>query len=89
MVLPLSVNAHESHPQDKLEHNWEEYSTDFHEIEAGSHKFTYWKNFMKHTRTCHITHKIKTVVYYCDLHDHTKSESFLEETIHSSPHKHE
>ncbi|MFD1037494.1 hypothetical protein ACFQ3N_03520 [Virgibacillus byunsanensis] len=69
-----------------VQHNWLEFSTGYETIETDSHEYTYWKNFMRHTRTCDISHKIKTVVYYCDLHNHTNSKSFLEETIHSFRH---
>ncbi|MBP1971288.1 hypothetical protein J2Z83_003427 [Virgibacillus natechei] len=74
---------------DETQHNWEEYSTDTEIIHTGSHEYTYWKNFGRESRTCNISHKIKTVVYYCDVHDHTYSETFLEETIHSEDHTHE
>ena len=67
-------------------HNWIEYSTGYETIEVGSHEYSYWKNFIRHTRTCHISHVIKTVVYYCDEHDHTKTETELVETIHSGNH---
>src|SRR5690625_1830196 len=67
-------------------HNWVEYSTSFETIEVGTHEYSYWKNFIRHTRTCHISHVIKTVVYYCDEHDHTKVETELVETIHSGNH---
>ncbi|WP_099159739.1 hypothetical protein [Virgibacillus ndiopensis] len=69
------------------QHNWEKSSTNYDRIHTGSHEYTYWKNFMRETRTCDISIKIKTVVYYCDLHDHTKSTTHLEETIHSGRHK--
>jgi hypothetical protein len=68
-------------------HNWVEYSTSYDTIEVGSHEYSYWKNFIRHTRTCHISHVIKTVVYYCDEHDHTKTETELTETIHSGNHR--
>ena len=71
---------------DDLDHNWVEYSVDYNEVDGGTHEYTYWKNFIKRTRTCHKTHVIQTVVYYCDVHDHTKSETFLDDTIHSHQH---
>lgn len=67
-------------------HNWQEYSTHYEIIEAGSHEYTYWKNFIERTRTCDISHKMKSVVYYCDVHGHTDSEIYLDETIHSHEH---
>jgi hypothetical protein len=67
-------------------HNWVEYSTSYDTIEVGTHEYSYWKNLSRHTRTCHISHVIKTVVYYCADHDHTKSEIELVETIHSGNH---
>ncbi len=67
-------------------HKWEKVSTDVNMIHTGSHEFTYWKNFMRHTRTCDISQKVKTIVYYCDLHNHTKSESIHIETVHSERH---
>lgn len=68
------------------EHNWQESSTDYNTIQTGSHEYTYWKNFIRETHTCEISQRIKTVVYYCDIHDHTKSETEVEETIHSGRH---
>ncbi|MUK90197.1 hypothetical protein GMD78_17635 [Ornithinibacillus sp. L9] len=92
--LPLNVDVTEAAAAEKLnvdtaetKHNWKEYSTDYEIIEVGTHEYTYWKNFIRHKRTCHISHRIKTVVYYCDIHDHTKSETFLEEIIHSEKHR--
>ncbi|WP_047981799.1 hypothetical protein [Ornithinibacillus contaminans] len=74
-------------PTSLEEHNWQKSSVDYNVIEVGTHDYTYWKNFMKRTRTCHISHRIKTVVYYCDIHNHTKSETSLEEIIHSERHR--
>ncbi|WP_157087658.1 hypothetical protein [Oceanobacillus damuensis] len=71
-----------------VEHNWVEYSTDIKEMEVDTHDITYWKNLMRYTRTCTISHVIRTVVYYCDIHDHTKSETFLDDVIHSEKHSH-
>lgn len=68
-------------------HNWEAYSTHYETVDGGSHAYTYWKNFMEQTRTCAISHKLKSVVYYCDVHDHTDSQIFFEETIHSERHE--
>jgi hypothetical protein len=76
-------------PHNHEEHNWKQSSVDYHTIEVGEHEFSYWKNFMKHSRTCHISHRIKTVVYYCDIHGHTKSETILDEIIHSVKHDHD
>lgn len=70
------------------EHNWKEYSTDTEILHIESHDIPYWKNFMRYTRTCDISHEVKTVVYYCDLHDHTKSETYLEDITHSENHSH-
>ncbi|WP_373893514.1 hypothetical protein ACUL41_04980 [Virgibacillus natechei] len=83
----LEVGA-EVTPQeiDDTEHNWQESSTDYNTIPTGSHEYTYWKNFIRETRTCEISQRVKTVVYYCDIHDHTKSETHVEETIHSGKH---
>ncbi|GAB3053020.1 hypothetical protein GCM10027286_15610 [Virgibacillus ainsalahensis] len=67
-------------------HNWKESSTSFETIPVDTHEYTYWKNFLRVTRTCEISHKVKTVVYYCDLHDHTKSQTQMEEIIHSGKH---
>ncbi|WP_135108516.1 hypothetical protein [Lentibacillus salicampi] len=68
------------------QHNWVEYSIHYKTVEAGSHEYTYWKNFIERTSTCHISHRLKSVVYYCDVHDHTDSKIYLEETIHSNEH---
>jgi hypothetical protein len=81
------VENFERIPTSLEEHNWQEYSVDYDIIEVGSHEYNYWKNFMKRTRTCHISHRIKTVVYYCDIHDHTKSETILDKIIHSEKHR--
>ena len=70
------------------QHNWKEYSTDTNIFQNDSHDITYWKNFISYTRTCNISHKVKTVVYYCDMHDHTKSETYLEDITHSENHSH-
>lgn len=82
----VSVHAEETQIIEQEEHNWIESSEDYHEIEAGTHDFSYWKNFMKYNRTCLKTNIIRTVVYYCDIHDHTKSESILHDTKHSLEH---
>ncbi|MFD2762093.1 hypothetical protein [Lentibacillus juripiscarius] len=68
-------------------HNWVEYSTHVETVDAGSHEYTYWKNLIQRTRTCDISHKLKSVVYYCDTHDHTDVEIFHEETVHSEKHE--
>jgi 5-bromo-4-chloroindolyl phosphate hydrolysis protein len=67
-------------------HNWVEQSTSYETIEVGTHEYSYWKNFLRHTRSCRVSHVIKTVVYYCEEHDHTKTETELVETIHSGHH---
>ncbi|MFD1362068.1 hypothetical protein [Lentibacillus salinarum] len=77
----------ENEQPDGEQHNWGEYSTHYETIDARSHEYTYWKNFIERTRTCDISHKIKSVVYYCDVHDHTDTEIFLEEIIHSEEHE--
>ncbi|CDQ38836.1 hypothetical protein BN990_01111 [Virgibacillus salexigens] len=86
--LPTIALAHTETTEDdsNKSHNWQEYSRDTNIIDTGTHEFTYWKNFMKHKRTCQISQKVETIVYYCDVHDHTKSETKYLETIHS--HKH-
>ncbi len=88
MVL-AAESPMERTPHNHEGHNWKQSSVDYHVIEAGEHEFSYWKNFMKHSRTCHISHRIKTVVYYCDIHGHTKSETTLDEINHSVKHQHE
>ncbi|MFA1820321.1 hypothetical protein ACDX78_09070 [Virgibacillus oceani] len=86
-LMLTNVSAAEIEKEgDSAEHNWVEYSTSFETIEVGTHEYSYWKNLIRHTRTCHISHVIKTVVYYCDEHDHTKVETELVETIHSGNH---
>ncbi|MFC3041876.1 hypothetical protein ACFOGI_16700 [Virgibacillus xinjiangensis] len=72
---------------EELSHNWEESSTSEDIIHADSHEYTYWKNFLRVTRTCDISHRVTTTVYYCDVHDHTKSETNLEEVMHSGKHR--
>lgn len=67
-------------------HNWVEYSVDYHEVDAGTHEYSYWKNFMKRERTCQITHVIKTDTFYCNKHDHIKVETTLENIMHSHQH---
>ncbi|UJL45481.1 hypothetical protein KFZ58_13855 [Virgibacillus sp. NKC19-16] len=90
LPMDLPKAAAEANPQETeegdSEHNWQEYSTDYNTIQTGSHEYTYWKNFMRETGTCEISQRIKTVVYYCDIHDHTKSETEVEETTHSGRH---
>ncbi len=67
-------------------HQWVKMGTEFAVIPVDTHEFTIWHNFVKKKRNCEITHKVKTVVWYCELHHHTKSETLLEETIHSKQH---
>ncbi|MBR3117836.1 MULTISPECIES: hypothetical protein [Oceanobacillus] len=95
IVLAVSYNTvnaevieHESNDKESSHHNWVEYSTDTTVLEVGSHEGSYMKNLLRYSYVCDISHKIKTVVYYCDEHDHTKSETFLEEVIHSEEHRH-
>ncbi|WP_412976995.1 hypothetical protein [Ornithinibacillus sp. 179-J 7C1 HS] len=74
-------------PTTNEEHNWKQSSVHYDVILVGEHEYTYWKNFMKHKRTCTISHRIKTVVYYCDIHNHTKVVTTLDEVIHSEKHR--
>lgn len=67
-------------------HVWEHSSTNYETVQVGSHEFDYWKNFLRYSRTCDVSHKLMTVVYYCDVHDHTASETHIEDVVHS--HKH-
>ncbi|WP_068673223.1 hypothetical protein [Oceanobacillus sp. Castelsardo] len=71
---------------EKSHHNWAEYGVDYHEVDGGTHEYSYWKNFIKRNRTCQITHVIKTITFYCDKHDHTRSNTVLEKTKHSHHH---
>ncbi|WP_139223995.1 hypothetical protein [Lentibacillus halodurans] len=87
LVIGLMQAEAKPNEGETKQHNWQEYSTHYETVDAGSHEYTYWKNFIERTRTCDISHKLKSVVYYCDLHDHTDSQIFLEETIHSEKHK--
>ncbi|MFD2629898.1 hypothetical protein [Oceanobacillus kapialis] len=73
--------------EEKKEPNWQVQDTYIEKVDGGEHEFTYWKNFMRHTRTCQVTHHIKVVVYYDDVHDQTKTESTLIKTEHSARHK--
>ncbi|WP_339227192.1 hypothetical protein NSQ77_16780 [Oceanobacillus sp. FSL K6-2867] len=95
-VIASTANIHaitaeeierENHNQESY-HNWVEYSTDTTVLKVDSHEGSYMKNLLRYSYVCDISHKIKTVVYYCDEHDHTKSETFLEEVIHSEGHRH-
>lgn len=76
----------DSSPTDNMTHNWEISSTDFTTIHAATHDITYWKNFMQQSRPCDVFHRLKTVVYHCDEHDHTTSETVLEEITHTEDH---
>ncbi len=69
-----------------VNHQWKKTSSEFEMIHADTHEYTVWHNFIKKTRKCDITHRMKTDVWYCDLHKHTRSEVSLEETIHSNRH---
>jgi hypothetical protein len=71
---------------EEKEHNWQVQDTYEEQVDGGTHEFTYWKNFMRYTRTCQVIHHIKVVVYYCDVHDETKTESTLIKTEHSERH---
>ncbi|WP_163971891.1 hypothetical protein [Oceanobacillus halotolerans] len=86
ITMDTTVAEEYGQESDTIEHNWEQYSSETNVIEAGSHEFTYWKNFIQRTRTCNLSYEIKTVVYYCDIHDHTRSETFIEEEHHSEDH---
>ncbi|WP_157037597.1 hypothetical protein [Ornithinibacillus californiensis] len=86
-VTSAEQKSMERIPTSTEEHNWKQSSVNYETLEVGEHKYNYWKNFMKHTRTCHISHRMKTVVYYCDIHNHTKSETILDEVIHSERHR--
>ncbi|GGA65784.1 hypothetical protein [Ornithinibacillus halotolerans] len=83
----MVAHAEDSKLDKAEEHNWIQSSVDYTLIDAGEHEYNFWKNFMKYTRTCLIQHRIKTIVYYCDKHNHTKSETTLEEVIHSEKHR--
>lgn len=67
-------------------HNWKQSSVHYEVVEAGEHEYTYWKNFIRQSRTCQISHRIKTIVYYCEEHNHTKIETVLDKIIHSNKH---
>lgn len=86
LILPNTIFANANSDINDPDHNWEEYSTSYDLIEVGTHEYSYWRNLFRHTRTCHISHKLKTTVYYCADHDHTKSETELVEIIHSGNH---
>ncbi|WP_074597583.1 hypothetical protein [Sediminibacillus halophilus] len=70
------------------EHNWERMDTEYEVVPVDTHTYTVWRNFIRHTRKCDISHRIKTDVWYCDLHHHTRSSSTIEEIIHSEKHSH-
>lgn len=90
--FPVSAAGHpETQQNDTIQsvpHNWKKSSTDHTKVDAYQHDYTIWDNFQNKTRTCSVSHEIKTVVWYCDLHNHTKSEVSIEETIHSNQHAH-
>ncbi|QKY70054.1 hypothetical protein [Lentibacillus sp. CBA3610] len=67
-------------------HNWQEYSTHTKRRKL-DHMNIHTGNFIERTRTCDVSHELKSVVYYCDVHDHTHSEIFLEDTVHSEEHE--
>lgn len=69
-----------------IHHNWKKTSTEIKVIDAGTHEYSVFHNFIKKTRKCDISHKVKTEVWFCDLHNHTKSEISLDETVHSYEH---
>ncbi len=85
MILSAESSM-ERTPLNHEEHDWKQSSVNYQIIEVGEHKFSYWKNFMKRSRTCQISHRVKTIVYYCDIHGHTKSVTFLDKVIHSEKH---
>lgn len=95
LLLYFSIGLHQAWAEimeqdtttGETEHNWIESSVNYETIYVDTHEYTYWKNFLREKRSCDIFHKIKTVVYYCDIHGHTKSESHLVEVIHSEKHK--
>ena len=98
LALPISVDKDSNSTEEVVvtyletkeeeKHNWRKTSSEVRVVEGDSHEYTVRHNFVKRKRTCDITHKIKTDVWYCDIHDHTKSKISLEETIHSRKHSH-
>ncbi len=88
MEAEAAVVENDIYETTDMQHNWKKYGTDINVFQTDTHEVTYWKNFMRYSRTCNISHEVKTIVYYCGLHDHTKSETFLEEITHSVNHSH-
>ncbi len=85
ILMPMRLtNAEEMEVEQQ--HNWEESGTNHEVIQTETHNYYYWKNFIRQTGTCEISLKLKTVVYYCDLHNHTKTKSNIEERLHSEKH---
>lgn len=83
-ISAVQRDAEKHHPT--ALHDWRISSTASDIIDMGTHTYSYWKNLMQHNRTCEISHQMKTKVYYCSIHNHTKSKTVLEEIIHSESH---
>ncbi|WP_051382045.1 MULTISPECIES: hypothetical protein [Sediminibacillus] len=89
IVGPFSVFASpEKVEESSVEHNWERMDTEYEIVPVDTHTYTVWRNFIRKTRKCDISHRIKTDVWYCDLHHHTRSSSSIDEIIHSEEHSH-
>ncbi|MFD1334289.1 hypothetical protein ACFQ4N_01690 [Oceanobacillus iheyensis] len=67
-------------------HQWKEIENHVEKIHVDTHDIEYRRNFIKETRPCKIYHHIRTIVYYCEIHGHTKVETILEKVEHSEDH---
>ncbi|UFU00825.1 hypothetical protein KO561_07800 [Radiobacillus kanasensis] len=67
-------------------HHWEKMSVKEEKIFSHSHHFSVLHNFIRSKRECEVYHEIETVVWYCPIHHHTKSNTHHIETAHSEKH---
>ncbi|MDC3414335.1 hypothetical protein NC797_14985 [Aquibacillus sp. 3ASR75-11] len=90
-ILIPSISYGESIKSDmliaKTPHNWEVSNVDYTKKNVRTHDYKIFDNFIRKTRQCDVDQKIKTVVWYCDLHGETKSATYLLEREHSEQHK--
>ncbi|SDJ76695.1 hypothetical protein [Sediminibacillus albus] len=84
----LSAQVTPEHDETAVPHKWEKMKPQYDTVKVDTHTYTLWRNFLKKTRNCDISHKLRTDIWYCEIHNHTKVETSIEEIIHSEKHSH-
>ncbi|QDP39988.1 hypothetical protein [Radiobacillus deserti] len=67
-------------------HMWQKMSVNKEKLFSHSHQFSVLHNFIRSKRDCEVHHVMETVVWYCPIHHHTKSNTYHLETTHSEKH---